>query len=231
MITIDRAHMLCLDQRWKTRAHDIYDMQQRFEKMGIEFKVFIAGDGAHFNKYDYVDEKNPDVSKWLYGLQGKKHHHWNALQCHKRMLMEARRHGCKNVLMLEDDAYLTSRFEEIWPKVAATEQVQDFHLLYLGWWIGDENDEWNILCEKNWAERCTISLERANQVGGLHGCLVDSSLYEPLIESADIAPIDFQLNRSGSHGMLNSWVVCPKLIHTRTTFSFCEGQVIPRNEL
>lgn len=225
MIKIDKASCLCLDKRWMERYEDIRDISLRLD---CDFEFFLAGDGKTLDaNYDYIDEPDPDVSRWGYGRQGFKHHHWNAFHCHKEMIRRAKAEGRENLLMLEDDAYMTDRFEKIWKHISAFNPKYD--LLYLGWWISDENDEFNKNIEKNWDDRGIIEIDVVRQVGGLHGVLVRNTMFDYILNLPANNPIDYQLNRC--HDQFDSLYIRPKIIHTRTTYSMCEGSVITRNAL
>lgn len=233
MITIDKASVLCLDKRLPEREEDVLNMKAHFEAMGTDFNVFLAGCEGNYpiEAYDYWDEEDPDVSGWGYGIPGLKHHHYNAFGCHMKMLRRAKYEGRENLLMLEDDAYVTDRFTEIWDIIKLAPVLQDYDLLYLGWWVGDEHDQWNLQAEQNWKENGVIDIVNARQVGGLHGCLVHNRMFDTLLNLPQNNPVDYQLNARGGHDHLNSYIVLPKIIHTRTTFSYCEGSVINRKHL
>lgn len=228
MLKIDKASCLCLDTRWDTREKDIRDIELRLSILGTKIEFFTAGNGQDKDiEYDYIDDPNPDVSRWGYGREGFKHHHWNAFQCHQIMIQRAKDEHRQNLLMLEDDAYLTDRFEEIW-SVAQT-RVPDFDILYLGWWIGTEGDDFNEKVEKNYREKGIIGVDKVRQVGGLHGALINNSMFDFLLSLPANNPIDCQLNRY--HHQIKSYYLFPKIIHTRTCYSECEGSIIERHDL
>jgi len=111
MIKIDKASCLCLDTRAEERWPDIANMEKRLTKLDVCFEHFIANTQNNTKTTgDYFDVVDPDVSKWGYGREGYKHHHWNAFQCHKIMIQRAIDEGRENLLLLEDDAYLPDRF-------------------------------------------------------------------------------------------------------------------------
>jgi hypothetical protein len=239
---IDKTVCLCLNKRWQERRQDILDMQTRIENIGSRFEIFMAQCGDFDPVIDvdippiqYYDktraELDAEVSQWGYGNAQHKHNHWNALQCHKYILRQAIQEGVQKLFILEDDAYFVNRFESIW------EQIQPFideifiPILYLGWWVGDENDEFNKNIETNWHENGTISIVKVRQVGGLHAAIIDCSMFDFLINLPDNNPIDAQLNLLGIHHQINTIFIAPKLIHTRSTYSYCEGNVIERNNI
>jgi len=226
MLNIDKVMCLCLDRREKEWMR----LKNECENIGLEFEPFIAGDGTHYHKhwYDQIDNPCPDISGWGYGRDGFKHHHWNAFQCHKKMFQNAIDQNLENVLILEDDAYITSRFIPVWDTVK-NNLPDDYGIIYLGWWIGDENDEWNLGAELQFQDQGIVELEEAKQIGGLHGALVHKRMFKFLMSLPPNNPIDYQLNLY--HKQLPTYFLSPKIIHTKTMYSVCEGSVITRNTL
>lgn len=206
------------------------ELQKSFENTEIKFQPFIAGDGSDSElKYDYIDNPNPDVSTWGYGREGFKHHHWNALQCHKRMIQYAKDCNWSSVLLLEDDAYLTSRFFNGLNYLDGFVDYLNLDVLYLGWWVGDENDSYNTAIEERFKDNQDFRLERVgDNLGGLHGALVFSHVYDYILSLPENNPIDSQLNMT--RGILR-YIVQPKLIHVKSIYSFTEGVVLNRKEL
>ncbi len=244
MIKIDKASCLCVDTRYEERKHDIADMSHRIQALGGDWETFkaitnsiplgVPEDCAYIienegDRQDIPADQIKDLERWGYGRDGYKHHHWNAFQCHKAMIQRAIDEKRENLLLLEDDAYFTDRFEEVWEKVTEHIMPGDCDILYLGWWISDENDKFNRIIEQNWNEQGIIQIDKVRQLGGLHGALIDKSMFNFLMKLPATNPIDWQLN--AYHSRINSKYILPKIIHTRTTYSLCEGSVITRNEL
>lgn len=223
MLKIDKVTCLCLVDREKEWS----ELEEQIKQKGWDYERFLAGSSMYSTQYklDWEDVDNPDVSRWGYGREGYKHHHWNAFQCHHEMIKRAKAEGRKNLLILEDDAYITDRFDKVFNEIPEA----DFHILYLGWWVGDENDEFNKKIETDYAADGIIRLHKVVQLGGLHGALIDSSMFDFILSMPANNPIDCQLNMY--HNQLETWFVAPKIIHTKTMFSVCEGSVIERNKL
>ncbi len=232
---IDKASCLCIDKRYEERRFDLDNMGKRLIKLGADWEVFRACTDEPWEKYDYIDEPKEELAKeiaqWGYGREGYKHHHWNALQCHRLMIERAKEENRQNLLIIEDDAYMTDRFEEIFELIQDFSVVksQDFHILYLGWWISDENDEFNINIEKNWSEKGIIRIDKVTQLGGLHGALINETMFDALLSLPANNPWDCQLNQY--HNQLNTYYIQPKMFHTRTTYSHCEGSIIERKDI
>ena len=220
------AICLCLDKR---KEHWLR-LEEQCVDSKIKFHRFIAGDGSDPElSYDYIDNPNPDVSRWIYGRQGYKHHLWNATECHKRMILKAKEAYMPWVLFLEDDGYITERFDDIFQDIENCLPYFNWHVVYLGWWRGDENDEFNTEIEKNWQETHKSHLMPINfDVGGLHGVLIHSSVYDYILSLPPVNCIDAFLN--GPDGLLR-YLVTPKIIHTKTMYFNTEGCILTRKVL
>lgn len=236
---IDKTVCLCLNQRWNERKCDILDMSNRIRNFGSDFQIFMAQSSDYpaiqdkdLPPIDYYDVPKYKLTKeilgWGYGNMNHKHNHWNALQCHKKIIEQAITEQRKNILMLEDDAYFTYRFELILNKIKDIINTDKFPIIYFGWWFGDENDEFNTNIEKAWDEESSIQILKAKVVGGLHAALIDRQLFNFLLNLPDNNPIDAQLNLCQIHDQINSILITPKMIHTRSTYSYCEGNILER---
>lgn len=224
MLKIDKVTCLCLPDREENWSQ----LEAQIKEKGWNYERFLAGKPSYSGplKLDYVDVENPDVSRWGYGREGFKHHHWNAFQCHHEMLRRATKEGVENLLILEDDAYITDRFDKVFAQVP---ENLEYDILYLGWWIGDENDQFNKKIESEYAADGIIRIYKVGQLGGLHGALINRRMFRFILGMPANNPIDCQLNYN--HPNLNTWYVAPKIIHTRSMLSVCEGSVINRNHL
>ena len=228
-----KAKCLVLDKRIEL----FEDLKKQCEEVGIEVEPFIAGSPTEdecilpLESYDHIDEKDIDLSCWGYGKPEHKINHYNAFKCHHKMITKAKEEGLSHFLMLEDDAYITSRFTEVLYSLQNVEEMQDLNadLLYLGWWIGDENDEFNKKIEEDYSSDGSIGVEKVRQVGGLHGVVINENMYDAILSMRPVNPIDCQLNMM--HNKINSYYIKPKIIHIRTTYSYCEGSVIKRNKI
>jgi hypothetical protein len=235
MKIIDKATCLCIDKRYDERRFDLDNMGKRMGKLGADWECFhaLTENGDPWTPYDYVDVPKKDLAKeiaqWGYGRDGFKHHHWNALQCHKIMIQRAIDEKRSSLLIIEDDAYFTERFEEVWEKVENNIGANDYDILYLGWWVGDELDDFNLECEENYKKNNIVSLYKARQIGGLHGALINKSMFNTIMSLPENNPIDCQLNKI--HNQIDSHFISPKIIHTRGVFSECEGYIINRKNL
>lgn len=230
----DSVICLCLDKRkeyWK-------DLQKQTESLGIEFIPFIVGKGQDSTlKYDLIDEPNPDVRNWGYGSDGLKQNHYWALKSHQKMAAKAQELGFKRVLFMEDDAYWTSRALTIIENIEKRENFLDyllsFPVIYAGWWgFGEENSEYNLEIENSFNESGEISLREikyGTNIGGAHGIIFTKEMF-PIIQSLPpITTLDTQL--CFLRGKIPAVKICPKIIHVKSCWSYCEGAVFNRKIL
>lgn len=224
----DGAIILALDKR----KNEWQELIAQCEVVGIEVTPFICGDGLDPELvYNRIDDVNPDVSGWGYGVPHLKHHHWNAFQTHQGMIKMAREKGYKSVLFLEDDAYITSRFVDVMQKVEQNlPSPTEWLLFYLGWWCGDENDEWNKKIEENYNSSGAVSWNyiKAN-FGGLHAVVIREELFDMIEQFKPNNPIDTQLCYYRDY--IPSYYLEPKVIHIKSIHSYTEGCTFQRNKL
>ena len=223
MLGIDGAICLCLDKRKEFWP----EMLDGLHNVGKKPKLFIAGDGTDESLvYDYIDNPNPPLIGWGYGREGYKHHHYNALACHKEMIKYAKSNGWKNTLFLEDDIYVLDRYKSVLDN-APTDI--DYDLLYLGWWKGDENDSWNRYIEDEYSRTRICGWDRVDRVSGFHAVVVNERLYDLILSLPMNNPLDCQL--IPYYHILRTYIIIPKVIHIRNIHSFCEGTTITRRVL
>lgn len=224
----DKAICLCLDKRkehWQK-------LKGQLEILGEDMVTYVCGDGSDSElKYDQIDDINPDVSRWIYGVPHLKHHHWNALKAHKGMITMAKQNGWKSILMLEDDSYITSRFMNVLKKLSENPpDDKEWLVAYLGWWMGDENDEFNCNIEKAYNEDGTCGYAQVEgNLGGLHACVIKEEMYDLILSFPFENPIDTQLGQL--RHLIPSIMIVPKIIHVQSIYSFTEGAVFNRKVL
>lgn len=229
---VDKIYCLCLDKR-----KDLWgELKADCERRGWDFTPFVAGDGTDpLLTYDLIDSTDFNPNTWGYGIPDGKIHHFNAFRCHQEMIRRCKQEGVKSVLMMEDDAYITYRFDTMHDYLSSQNVLPlDFHLLYLGWWQGEHKDGMhagvNLEIEKNWAESGQLGIGKVTQVGGLHGVIIHESLFDLILSMPPNNPVDFQINRFG-HRLLNSYFIYPKMIGVRSCYSFTEKAFFQRDEL
>jgi len=233
---IKNAYCLCLDKRqehWE-------DLQEQCESRGIKFHRFLVGKGELFPKeeYDYIDDPDPPIERWNYGREETVRNHCNAFLSHKVMLKKAVEEDLDNILFLEDDAYFTSRYDDVMKKVSDGIDKLEWDMLYLGWWIGFEDDEWNENIEQEYLEKGLASIARVRAapsfLGGFHGVIINKTMFKFLSELPPVSPLDDILNHNFHNGpiaSINSYYIMPKIIHDKGIFSECEQSPCPRKHI
>lgn len=197
-----------------------------FKKVNVDVEIFACGDGKDETiKYDQIDIVNPDCSNWGYGVRHLMHHHYNALLGHKGMVRKAIDNNWKSLLFLEDDCYpIVSRFEHVLNNVKTP---NDWDILYLSWWKGQEDDEFNLSIEEGYKNGKMEWLEVVgNTIGGFHSVVVRNSVYPFILNCPMVNPIDGQLGINRHH--FKSYILTPKITTVGSIYSFTEGSVIQR---
>jgi len=226
------AICLSLDKR----KEEWLKLKEECSAVGIDMIPFIAGDGSDASlEYDHID-KDPtqyEIAQWGYSRPGFQKHHINAFKCHQLMVKKAKDMGLPYVLFLEDDAYITDRFSDVFNEIQFFVDYCQWNFIYLGWWIGNETDEWNTKLEEEYKDTKKVNiLSYTKNIGGLHGVLISASIYDLLLGLKPTNPIDCQLNMlveyQATSPLLTRFVVTPKIIHVKSIYSHCEGSVIQR---
>lgn len=226
------AICLALDKRkdeWKK-------LQEQCKNSGIEMIPFIAGDGSDDELvYDHIDiiPQQHQIANWGYSRPGFEHHHINAFLCHQKMIKKAQDMNLPYFLLLEDDTYLTNRFDEIIQEIQYFIDYCQWDIIYLGWWVGQEDDEWNLQIEEEYKNNKKVKLLKYEKnIGGLHGAIINSNIYNLLLKLKPNNPIDSQLNMliefNAVSPLINRFIVTPKALHVKSIYSFCEGSVLQR---
>ncbi len=234
---IDKCFILSLDKRealWVA-------LRKECEARGFDTDNFVVGDGrliADSYQYDFVDEPAAagKGDNWAYGSHWTKINHYNCFKSYKTLLQRAKEAKHKRVLILEDDAYFVSRFDEVVGILQDELMSLDFDILFLGWWQYQMKDDMhareNLLYEQYWQNHrfCGIKRVSPRGAGGFHGVVINNSLYDLLLGFNDIAPLDCQLNMHG-HENLKSFFIYPKILHVHSMLSNCDGRYITRDVL
>ena len=236
-LKIEKAICLCLDKRkehWE-------GLENQCVLKGIPFEKFMVGKGEIFPKdqYDYIDDSDPNMTAWAYGHpdNGTVVNHYNAFVSHQRIVQRAKDQKLENFLLLEDDAYFTDRYDFVMNTIDHHFEGPDaikWDMLYLGWWIGHEDDEWNTEAENAYSEHQFTAMARLfTSTGGMHGVIIRNTAYDALLSLNPVGPIDMQLNLLYHHGPVafQSYVVIPKVIHDKGIFSECDQNPCPRMKI
>jgi len=233
-ITQIPIQVLCLDKRKELWVELIESIRSKLGNDNIH--PLVCGDGKTLprEEYDMIDDEKCMASYWGYSAVGHEVNHWNALRAHRIMLNKAKDNKWPYFIFVEDDCYILERFNKIW-YVVEEYIPQDWDLVYPGYWIGCENDEWNLEIEREWEEENQASIIKwGKNLGGLHFTVVRDSMYDTILNFKEVNPIDSTLNQTPNKldgTPINRYIITPKITHVKTTWSYCEGSEIKRNKL
>ena len=218
---------LALDKR---KEHWL-EMQENLKQYGIDMIPFVCGDGSDKELvYDQIDEINPDVSKWGYGVPHLKHHHYNAFKGHQSMIQIAKDNGWPYVLILEDDLDVTPRFGDVLKWIKNNPPPDDWKVLLWSWWRGDERDEWNTEVERQYKQDKVLRYLRVTYgLGGLHCVVIRDSLYDEILSLPPVYCLDGILNSARDH--IPTYMLLPKIATVKSIYSFTEGCTFNRISL
>jgi hypothetical protein len=220
--------ILCLDKRQELWSQLIPELSL----LSDNIHPFIVGDGEilKISDYDKINWPIEKMGAWGYGSNDRtKWKHWNASISHRMMIQKAKDNQWPCFLMLEDDVYITERFKDVLPKILIPQKT--FDLVYLGWWMGDENDKFNTSIEENYKLYNRVQLGCAKLIGGMHAVIINESMYDTILNLPWTNPIDALLNIYDIHSKIKSYYLMPKIIHVKSVYSNCEECTFTRKLL
>lgn len=223
---INKVIILALDKRkdlWRVLREDC-------NKRNWDTRAYIVGSGTDSElRYDSIDPLAISPS-WRYASGVSAYRHYCAFVSHQKIIRMALSNGWNNILLLEDDSYLLhDRLDKILPEIAY--EIPQYDLIYLGWWAFEMDNHLhagtNLTIEKMYREEEKFGLSSIPQCGGFHAVIINKSAYVKLLSLPPVAPMDYQVNLN-SH-MFSRRIVLPKLVHVRSTYSYCEDSFVQRD--
>lgn len=230
---VDKVYILSLDKRsdlWLSLRRDC-------EQRGWDVENFIVGKGdlfAGFFPYGHKDVRDERADSWTFGNCESRHNHFNALLSHRKIIQKAKDAGYKSILMMEDDCYFTSRFDEVIAIIKPQIERLDWDIILLGYWIGEHVDDMhagnNLIVEHEWNTYKLAGVKKIDQngAGGWHGAIISERLYDMALGFPLTMPLDCQFNARG-HQKFKSFFVYPKCLHVHSTWSYCEDRFVSRD--
>lgn len=226
-----KAVCLGLDKRkdmWSELSNQVKQL------LGIDLEIFVAGNGSNIDLnynhidtdqigYDFTYTRNPS--------------HYNAYLCHKKIFQQAVDNDVDILLFLEDDAYIIAQRISLLntDEVSSFIFKQNWDVIYLGWWmkrtgyISEDRED----LEEVWLKHGLYGINKVptrpylqHECCGLHGILINRTILKQLT-NAEYGPIDTYLHTN--FNKINAYFLWPKLIHTHSTWSYCENSMCNRN--
>ena len=164
--------------------------------------------------------------------------HYNAFLSHQKIFQRAYNENVDRLLLLEDDAYIIESRMHIWNSEATQDFIKNgyWDLLYLGWWMTRSNQEGLSgdredleLAYREHGDCGILPVPRPpyikHEVCGFHGVLINGHFLEVLTDIST-GPYDGIVNKNFDR--INAYYMYPKLIHTKTTWSYCENAELKR---
>jgi hypothetical protein len=202
---------LILDKRYG-RWIEVY--QPRLKEVGIDPYQFIAGDGDTVLKYDFYDDKElpPYYGRYSidYPTWYKRPNAYNAWKCHKKMMEMALSINHDIVLLLEDDAFPESDFQQILDDSAEFLESNSWDMLYLGHY---SNHHLQDIGHKY--------VHRTYGSGGFHGVIIKKPVLEALIGFYPIGPYDW-ISGKYIHSKFNCFAITPCILSQDSGYSYVE---------
>lgn len=221
---------LCLDKRkdlWTSLEADCAEKipQAKFHK-------FIVGDGCHDLVYNHVDPAGNVPSTWMWGDGIQAWRHYCAFLSHKEIIKYAINNNIDNFLLLEDDAHILRRYNNVMSQI---QLPKEWDIIYLGWHAFEyENHKFagtNLRIEEQYKKDGRAYIQELIQCGGLFAALINKTLYRTILRLPEIAPIDSQINLLKFNNSIKAYNVIPMSIYTKSGISNCEGIYIERDVL
>jgi hypothetical protein len=176
------------------------ELKEQCESKGIKFNPFVVGQGEILSIDEY-DRFDGEISNYARSFWGYG--------------------GSDN-----------DTPEEVKRKDSLKDQLEHlvYDVLYLGWWIGNEGDEFNQKIEDGWNNNKESGLGNASRIGGFHGVILSRRMLDIITRLEAINPIDSQLSKF-FHDKIKSYYVMPKIVHDKGIFSECEQSITKRLKL
>jgi hypothetical protein len=170
---IDKAICLCIDKRQKF----FQSIENQLNKINIPYKLFIAGTGSLLSniKYDHIDTNKVSES-WTYASGQARINNYNVFLCHQKMIKIAKEEDLNNVLFLEDDFIILSRFNILIDEILNKLNQIEWDCCLLGY-----HRPSMIQDEQIYQQNKQIAIHKTNDTGGFHGVLINKSAFDKML--------------------------------------------------
>jgi len=205
---------VCLGIDKRIDQHQI--LIEQFIEHNCVLEIFMAGDGETLpsDKYNRIDTKPP--ARGGYVAWRNRPNSWNAFQCFRTIINNAKDGGLTTIGIYEDDCELLPNINDVLEK--ATEQLQrrklPWDMLYLG-----ANHTFAI------TEEWGPNLLKLNGSGCWHAVLINNennNMFQAILDLPQRGPID-QMTGQVLHKKYNCFAVWPTVAIQKPGYSHCEG--------
>jgi hypothetical protein len=209
---IDKAQCLILDKRY---IEWISTTQLSFINKGINLIPFIAGNGKNIDlDYNHIDLiESPPITKFTtkeLTSWRKYPNAYNAYLCHKKMIEQALLEKRKNLLIVEDDAFIENDFDEILEEAESFLLQSKWDMIYFGAY------------HKNTSSPMANNYVRqVNGSAGFHCVLIHNRIFDLMLEYGPIGPMDEVCNKF-IHQTHKCYAIYPSIVTQKSGYSYIE---------
>lgn len=213
---IDAAYCVILDKRidfWP-------ELKREFNKKGIDLQKFVVGDGKTLSEkeYDYIDVNyNPTLYSVtnFYPSWVNKPNAYNAFLSHRKIIDMCYIQNKNNVLIIEDDVFIESDFDEIMKNIDGYFDSHDFDMIQFGGYHAGKTKE--IL----------PNLLKTTDTGGWHGVLINRSLFRILLSFLPVGPFDWICGQYLQQ-KYDCYCIYPSIISQKDGYSYVESSQLSK---
>lgn len=212
------SYCLVLDKRYTLW---IENYQPRLQAVGIDPYMFLSG-GMNIESLTY-DRRNVNELPPYYGRHSIQYPTWfarpnayNAWLSHKKIMEMALSVRHERILMLEDDAFPESDFQEIYSQCEDFIDNEDWDMLYLG-----------CFTKNNLTDIGHKYIKRMNGGAGFHGVIISKKIMEILINFLPIGPFDWICERHIMH-QFKCFAITPCILSQSDGYSYVEASVLKK---
>lgn len=212
---------ICLTLDKRLRYFESYIQPEFKSRLNLDVEMFLAGDGLAVQRpYDYIDdplslpcrfEKSTLYSTWF-----TRPNAYSAWKCHRAIFEQVIAEGHERFLLLEDDVYIETDFEQtLGDNLDELSKVLSYDLLYLGSYNASKK---GVLISPN-----ILELPRLSEVGGFHAVILSRKAITRLLELPPYGPYDWMAAKYLHGNLYRSLAVNPSVISQKDGFSYVEG--------
>ena len=176
---VTQAVCLVIDQR----ADIALNLIESYNNVGIKVIPFLAGNGRVFKKYNYIDTN--EISPYaLYNDRdiNTRIRAYNCWKCHRLIFLNFVQQYKNDdyLLLIEDDAILTSDFTDILDNIEGYFQYNTFDMLYFG----------SHFSSDSFKKTYHPNLLRLYNGGGFHSVMISYKIVKELLSFEPTCPYD-----------------------------------------